>query len=379
MSRVMGGEVAVVGGGAMGAMTAWRLASRGAKVVCFEQYSPGHDRGASGGETRIFRTAYKEEPRYVPLLREARGLWRELERESGRPLLELNGALMLGDAESEEMTNVLASLTEHGVRHQRLTPDELARSHPQYRALPGDTVVLDEEAGFLRPDLALVSAAAAAEARGAEVRRYARVEEVRPDGDGVVVRADGAEHRFERAVVAPGPWAGRLLPRLAPVLEVRRPLQAWFAPHHPDWFAPAASPVFMRIGGPLACYSLPSVDGVAVKLGLSAAGHRVVPDPDALDRTVSVEEMRAFRETVAAVMPDLHPDPIRLGAYMEAYTPDGHAILGPMPGAGAMVVMCGFSGHGFKLCPLFGDVAADLVLEGRTARSIDHLAPSRFG
>jgi sarcosine oxidase len=162
---------------------------------------------------------------------------------------------------------------------------------------------------------------------------------------------------------------------------VKRPLQAWFAVRHPEWFAPDVSPVLMRITGPPgggSSYVLPSIDGVAVKLGLSEGSHRSVEDPDRLDRTVSVAEMRMLRDAAALVLPDAYPDPIRLGAYQEAYTPDHHAIVGPMPGAEALVVMCGFSGHGFKLAPLFGDVAADLVVDGGTARSIEHLAPSRF-
>lgn len=378
MSTVREAEVAVVGGGAIGAMTAWRLACRGVDTVCFEQFSPGHDRGASGGETRIFRTAYKEEPRYVPLLREARALWRELELASGHALLELNGALMAGDAESPAMANVLTSLADYGVEHERLTHDDMARRYPQHRLLPGDTVVLDLEAGFLHPDLALVAAAAEAERRGARVERYARVESVVPEDGGVTVRAGGLAHRFRKAVVAPGAWAAALLPELAPIIEVKRPLQAWFAARHPEWFAPSASPVLMRITGAAGCYMLPSIDGVAVKLGLSDSAHRTVEDPDRLDRTVSVEEMRMLREAAALVLPDVYPDPIRLGAYQEAYTPDKHAIVGPMPGAEQLVLMAGFSGHGFKLAPLFGDVAAELVVEGGTARSIEHLAPSRF-
>jgi sarcosine oxidase len=374
--NVADGDVAVIGGGAMGAMTLWRLACRGVRAVCFEQFSPGHDRGASGGETRIFRTAYKEEPRYVPLLREAYQLWRSLERESGRTLLELNGALMVGEAGSPEMANVLASLVEHGVRHERLSPDEMTARYPQHRPLSEDTVVLDLEAGFLRPDIALVAAAAEAERRGAVVERYARVEAVVAERGAVTVRADGRSRRFRAAVVAPGPWVATLLPRLAPVLQVKRPLQAWFAARHPEWFAPGVSPVFMRVAE--GCYALPSVDGVAVKLGLSNEWHRVVEDPDRFDRTVSAEEMRRLHSVVARVLPDLYPDPIRLAAYMEAYTPDGHALLGPMPGASSIVLMCGFSGHGFKLAPLFGDVAAELVLEGRTPRAIEHLAPDRF-
>jgi len=40
----------------------------------------GHDRGSSHGTTRIIRLGYFEHPSYVPLVRAAYPLWRELER-----------------------------------------------------------------------------------------------------------------------------------------------------------------------------------------------------------------------------------------------------------------------------------------------------------
>ena len=64
-------DVAIVGLGSMGSMAAWQLAARGAKVLGFEQFAPGHDRSAHGGESRIVRTTYQEGPAYVPLLQEA--------------------------------------------------------------------------------------------------------------------------------------------------------------------------------------------------------------------------------------------------------------------------------------------------------------------
>src|SRR5260370_2086492 len=69
-------DVAVIGLGAMGAMSAWRLAARGAKVIGFERFRPGHDRGSSHGDTRIFRTAYFASPEYVRLPQRAYLLWR---------------------------------------------------------------------------------------------------------------------------------------------------------------------------------------------------------------------------------------------------------------------------------------------------------------
>ena len=59
-------SVAVIGGGAIGSAAAWQLAVRGHRVVLFEQFGPGHARGASHGSSRIFRHAYPLR-RYVDL------------------------------------------------------------------------------------------------------------------------------------------------------------------------------------------------------------------------------------------------------------------------------------------------------------------------
>src|SRR5436305_15098522 len=97
-------RVAVVGGGVMGAATTWRLAKRGADVVCFDQLSPPHAEGSSHGESRIIRTAYFEGAWYVPLVQHAFALWRELEAETATPILRMTGALMIGTSTSEVVT-----------------------------------------------------------------------------------------------------------------------------------------------------------------------------------------------------------------------------------------------------------------------------------
>ncbi|MCP9982649.1 FAD-dependent oxidoreductase [Actinomadura madurae] len=71
----MDAEVAVIGVGTMGSMAMWRLAERGVEAIGFERYAPGHDLGAAGGNTRLFRLAYMEGAHYVPLLKQALGLW----------------------------------------------------------------------------------------------------------------------------------------------------------------------------------------------------------------------------------------------------------------------------------------------------------------
>ena len=49
-------ETIVVGGGAMGAATAWQLARRGREVALLERFEPGHLLGASHGASRNFKS-----------------------------------------------------------------------------------------------------------------------------------------------------------------------------------------------------------------------------------------------------------------------------------------------------------------------------------
>src|SRR5947209_17291425 len=110
-------DVAVVGLGAMGSAALWRLAERGVRATGFERFEPGHDRGSSHGETRIFRTAYLEGPDYVPLAQRGIELWRELEAATDTDLMTANGALMLGSRDSDVITGTMESIRVHHLPH----------------------------------------------------------------------------------------------------------------------------------------------------------------------------------------------------------------------------------------------------------------------
>ena len=66
------------------------------RAVGIERFEPGHDRGSSHGLTRIIRLGYFEHPSYVPLVRRAYALWRELEAASGQKLLTVTGIAEMG-------------------------------------------------------------------------------------------------------------------------------------------------------------------------------------------------------------------------------------------------------------------------------------------
>jgi len=59
-------------------------------------------------------------------------------------------------------------------------------------------------------------------------------------------------------------------------------------------------------------------------------------------------------------------------------TPDSHFIIDVHPQHERAIIACGFSGHGFKFASVFGEVLADLALNGQTERAIDFLSLKRF-
>ncbi|MFF6914562.1 N-methyl-L-tryptophan oxidase [Streptomyces sp. NPDC012466] len=368
-------RVAVIGAGSMGSQAMWRLAARGAEVIGYDRYAPGHDRGAAGGETRIFRAVHLGDPGYIPLLRLADGMWDRLQRETGFSLRRRSGCLVMGETVSPSMRLLLSESTTHRLDHEVLDREELARRYPQHRLPDGHTAVLDRRGGIIRPEASIQAAATRAEQLGARLHRYTTVREIAPAaGGGVHIVTDQGTDHVDTAVVTAGPWINTLLPDLPRSVDIRRLISSWHIPTRHDWFAGGA-PAFVR-STPHDCYGLPSPDGISVKLGLSLARYLPVPDPERLDRTVRPEELATFRELIAELMPDLNPDPIRLSVYMEGYTASGNPLVGHLPGEDDIIVMAGFSGSGFKLSPAMGEIAADLALEGSTDHPIGFLAPA---
>ena len=224
----------------------------------------------------------------------------------------------------------MGGIAEHGLDHEVIDAEAMAKRFPQFRVDEGDLVVLDRHAGFVRPELTVQTAARRAEELGARIRRYTPVREVTSvAGGGVEIRTDTDRERFDAAVLTPGPWVGDLLPDLPWEVSVYRAISAWSCPRGPP--ADAERPAFIRRGG-IPFYGIPSPDGLTVKLGLPQAHHKPVDDPNRLDRTVAPEELETFTAAVRRHLPGLNPDPVRVSVFMEGYTDSTRPLVGPLPG-----------------------------------------------
>ena len=369
-------RVAVIGCGAMGAATGWRLATRGVQVVCFDRHSPPHAFGSSHGESRITRTAYFEGPWYVPLLQETFPLWRELERTAGARLLTLTGALMIGRASAEAISGSLAAATTHGLDARLLDPDELRRLYPGHVIGEGEFAVLDAQAGFVRPEVAVAAMIDRIAALGGEIRRGVVIAAVNDRPYGVEVVTGEAREAFDAVVIAAGAWMPELVDWLP--LTVERQVLAWFAIDKGiDWLTPDRFPVFIHQTDDLgAIYGFPTLDGISVKIARHHDGDAT--DPNNVRREVTDDELDPLRTFAATHLRGVTGRVTRTVVCMYTNTPDEHFAIDLHPEDARVVVISACSGHGFKFAPVVGDIAADLVCDGRTSRDISRFAVARF-
>jgi sarcosine oxidase len=372
----MDADVAVIGVGTVGSMAMWRLAERGVGTIGFERFAPGHDRGAAGGNTRLFRLAYMEGARYVPLLKRSLELWRELSEQSATELLVRCGGLNIGRPGDTSMRQVAESAARHGLELVRLGREEMSARYPQHVLAEGESAFFDPEAGFLRSEQAVVVAAARAESLGARVLRYHRVERVEPVRDGVVIEAEGSAWKVRTAVLALGSWAPPWLPTaLAHGVRPKRILLSWFAPRSVRDFEPESFPVFTRQSGPDFIYGAPTADHASVKVcGLRPTD---IDDPDRFERRHDPRELASMTELLRSHVTGLHPDPVRSASFTDLYSADGHGITGRHPLSPDVLLAGAYSGRGFKMAPGVGDAVARLAV-GESVPEVAFMAPERF-
>jgi sarcosine oxidase len=353
----MDAEVGVVGAGTMGAMALWRLARAGIDALGFEQFTLGHDRSAAGGESRMLRAA---EPATAPLLRRAVALWRELEAETGQRLLTQAGGLVIGAPDGDLVRAALDTARQSAHPYEVLDAAAMGRRYPQHRLAPGEVGLLDPEAGFVRPEFAVLAATRRAAELGARIAERTAVLRIEPASDGVTVVTADRSYRVGQLVVAAGPWTADLLPQLAGLIALRRIVLTWYLAADPGQWAPERCPVFVHLVDGLDLAGFPSLDGGSVKVAASASDSPLATAGQ-LDLRVAPEQIEAVNAGVARWLPGLCPRPVRVAAYMDGYTQDGRPLAGTLPGGGNVRVLAGFSGRGFKYAPAVGEAAVHLV------------------
>jgi sarcosine oxidase len=368
-------DVVVVGTGAMGSAALYQLARRGARVLGVERFAPGHDKGSSHGETRIIRLGYFEHPSYVPLVRRAYALWRELEAASGHKLLHTTGIAEIGPPGGELVAGTLAASRLHQLPHEILDAAETMRRFPAFN-IPSDYVaVLQPDGGFVAVEPAIEAQVALARAAGAELRTGVAVFSITAHGNGVRIGTSQGEIEAGAAIVAAGPWVGTLVPNLP--VRVTREVMAWFHPSDPALFSADRFPVFILESRHGMHYGFPLHGSPGVKIAKHHHRNETV-DPDRVDRVISPADEALIRRALAGHIPAADGPLAAARTCLYTVTPDHDFIIDRLPDAPNVIVASPCSGHGFKFAPVVGEILADLAIEGGTDHDIRRFRLSRF-
>ncbi len=369
-------ETIVIGIGGMGSAACVELARRGVNVLGIEQFRLGHDRGSSHGESRIIRKAYFEHPDYVPLLHRAYELWNKLEKDTGRNLFRPTGLVLSGPADGETIQGARLSAKQHGLELQNFTAVEASKRFPGF-VFPADhDVAFEPGAGTLLVDDCVRAQIDEAIRMGATIVDNEKVVDWSSDGQSVSVKTDRNEYHAKSLIVTGGAWASECLRSLGLPLNVVRKFVGWFPCDSANFLENRGCPTFYFEMPHGTFYGFPSFDGTMVKVAEHSGGEPV-DDPLTVDRECHPSDFIRLNSFLTQCLPEVNPGPVRHSICLYTRTPDQHFVIDLHPEWKNVAFAAGFSGHGFKFCPVVGEVLADLIQQGETSLPIEFLSRKR--
>jgi sarcosine oxidase len=370
-------DVIIAGLGAMGSAAAYHLAADGSRVLGLDRFQPPHQLGSSHGLTRIIREAYFEHPSYVPLVQRAYELWAELEKNSGRRLLQQTGGVMIGPPGGALVGGARRSAEEHRLRHELLSSAELRRRFPVFHPATEMIGVWEPRAGVLFPEAAVQAHLELAAKRGATLRFNEPVLKWKPHGEGVRVQSAKRAYTADQLLLAAGAWTQSLAGQLNLPLAIERQVLYWFEPRSQAAdFQPQQCPIHIWEHAPRRYfYGFPELgDGVKV-----AVHHEGEPaQPETVRREVSSQEIEAMRTLLRRFLPAAEGRLRSQAVCLYTNTPDEHFILDRHPQHPQVLVASPCSGHGFKFSSVIGELVAKLLRGQRPAFDLSLFRISRF-
>ena len=363
-------DAVVIGGGLHGCTAALNLGLRGRRVLLLERGRVGrHASGANAGGVRSTNRHVAE----LPLAAAALERWRTLSDTLGEDVeFHAGGHLLLAENERE-----VAVIEERAARTAALGYDfeRVIRANEVRHLAPALAprvlaALYAETDGSANPMRTVAATRRRAEANGVRVREGEEVVALDRQGEGWIVRTATGAHATPLVVNCAGAWGARvaamagdegvpLIPE-APMMMVTART------------APFLEPVIQTIGRKL---TLKQVANGTVVIG---GGHRArlaegeEPELDPAELAISAA-------TVADLLPNLAAVPVtRAWAGLEGFMPDRIPVIGPGARHPGVLHAFGFSGHGFQLGPIVGEILADLATTGRSALPVEPFRITRF-
>ena len=358
-------DVAIVGGGVVGASAAYHLAAAGAGRVLLLERADHLAAGSTGACAGGFRHQFSSEVN-VRLSQASVPMITGFTQEHGLPLdVHQDGYLFLVRSQAL-WPDYLAANELHralGVQAEVLTPGEAAALVPGIELDGVVGATFGPRDGIADPSGLTQGYATLARRAGAEIELGVEVRGVRVGGGRVRgVETDRGPVDAGIVIDAAGPWAGAL----AASAGIELPLEP--IPRHvlvTGSFAGAPERRTLVIDAETSFYF--HREGEGVLMGMGSPNERPSFSTTADEAFVAGELL----PTAVRVFPPLGEAAVEhtwVGLY--EMTPDRHPIIGEAPGVEGFYLANGFSGHGFQHAPVVGKLLAEMIVQGE-AKTVD--------
>lgn len=384
-------DLIVIGLGAMGSAALYQAAKAGATVLGIDRYAPPHEFGSSHAETRITRLAVGEGPEYLPLVFRSHEIWRELEAETGQPLLYETGGYIITPADSEYtqhdhwykfVPKTAAIAANAGIPFDLRTPTQVRNHLPNVLMRDGDQAGFEPSGGVVLCERAVETQLALAQKLGATMNLNEPVVDIAFGEDTVVVSNRG-RYTADKIIITTGPWMPGFLPQPEnELLRVTRQVVFWFEVADPAIFSSNHFPFFLWAGDRQEDYFAifpMTPNGVP---GLKVLTEQFVDatDPESVSRKVTQADIDSFYENyVTKRLTGVMPNCVKASVCLYTSTPDEHFIIDHHPKSERVVVVSACSSHGFKHSAAIGESTVQWVMTGQSQIDLKPFGLGRFG
>ena len=380
-------DIVVIGAGIAGSGAAFRLASLGAKVTVVERAFPAS--GPTGRSSAITHAFYMM-PELSQLAIRGCELLAQMPELTGHPrCITQVGMMWVMNAKAKPAWEAAVErIRTEGARIETLSPAEF---HKRARHFAMDDIAMavwEADYGYADPHGATAALIDGARARGARVLNNSVAKQIHLVGGKVAGVETEAGERIacDRVISAVGVWSKRFLGNHGidlPVHIERHPMAVIDAPGEALKIMP-----FSWCDDAMLHYARPDGDS-RILVGTWAGGGtgvrhgelerpRFVAEPEHYDEVVDLDESAEILRHAVPRVPALERLGVRKGyAGLYDMSPDDNPIIDQAPGIEGLYLVCGSSGHGFKLGPAVGEAVADWAM-GNKPKLLDAFSLQRF-
>jgi sarcosine oxidase subunit beta len=365
----------IVGGGVMGVSMAWHLAQRKAgRVMLLEKSYLGA--GSSGKSGAIVRQHYSNRLT-AAMARQSLRVYEKFDDVVGGPPVFTRTGLVVVVAEKDR-GNLETNLTmqqELGIDVRLVSAQVLADIDANARLGDDEVAAFEAEAGYVEAVQVVSSYAESARRDGADIRLGVEVRGIVTQGSKIVgVETNEGRYSAGCVILATGAWAAQLGKEVGVNLPVQACRTQVALVRRPSEVSKRGAVYADFVQG---VYFKPT-HGHMIHAGSVMGEESKHPvDPDNYDESADGTWLPGMRQRLCRRYPALHRSYGR-GGYGALYgiTPDWHPILDKLPGVEGGYCAVGFSGHGFKMAPIVGQLMSEMILDG-APKTLD-IAPLRF-